>query len=123
MSNVPQDLIVLLIFGAVLLVQFMLKHLRKQAPLTDVKAESEFDSDILVGTPPAPEALRPTSVPQTRPGPATQRARPIRSERDLPRSRRFSRGALMANRSAVQDAIVIAAILRPCHAYRPHDID
>jgi hypothetical protein len=37
--------------------------------------------------------------------------------------RRFSRRSLMGSRCAVQDAIVVAAILGPCRAYRPHDID
>ncbi|MBA4262471.1 MAG: hypothetical protein C0443_10780, partial [Comamonadaceae bacterium] len=38
-------------------------------------------------------------------------------------ARRFSRRSLMGNRRAVQDAMVIAAILGPCRAYQPHDID
>jgi len=38
-------------------------------------------------------------------------------------ARRFSRRALMGNRRAVQDAVVIAAILGPCRAYQPHDSD
>jgi hypothetical protein len=29
----------------------------------------------------------------------------------------------MGNRRALQDAIVVATILGPCRAYRPHDID
>jgi len=118
MSNFPQELIFVLIFGAVWLVQFLLKHRRKRAPLTDVEAGSE--PDTLARTPTAPEAPRPTLVPQTRPGPAAQRAGLVPAKRD---SRRFSRSALMGNRRAVQDAFVIGVILRPCHAYRPHDID
>ena len=39
------------------------------------------------------------------------------------RVRRFSRAALMGDRHAVQDAVVIAAILRPCHAHKPYGVD
>jgi len=39
------------------------------------------------------------------------------------RARRFSRAALMGDRRAVQDAVVLATILRPCHAHKPHGVD
>ena len=41
----------------------------------------------------------------------------------LPRAHRYSRAAPMPDRRAVQDAIVIAAVLQPCHANRARDVE
>lgn len=117
MENFSQELVFALIFGVVLLVQFLLKHLRKRTPQTEAEAETEvgFEPDSLNDRPNATEALA-----LTRPVPPPPRAAAAPLRRGL---RRFSRRSLMGSRRAVQDAIVVAAILGPCRAYRPHDID
>jgi hypothetical protein len=117
MENFSQELVFALIFGVVLLVQFLLKHLRKRAPQTEAEAETEvgFEPDSLTDRSNATEALA-----LTRPVPPPLRAAAAPLRRGL---RRFSRRSLMGSRRAVQDAIVVAAILGPCRAYRPHDID
>ena len=126
MDKFPQELIFALIFGAVMLVQFLLKHLRRRGPLTETEAEVEVEAEEgpepdtgaqrprAAGVPPPVQAVPTLAVP------APPRAGPAPGRRD---PRRFSRRSLMGSRRAVQDAIVIAAILGPCRAYRPHDID
>ncbi|MCE2691551.1 MAG: hypothetical protein LW862_17310 [Rubrivivax sp.] len=115
MENFSQELVFALIFGVVLLVQFLLKHLRKRAPQTEAETEVGFEPDSLTDRSNATEALA-----LTRPVPPPPRAAAAPLRRGL---RRFSRRSLMGSRRAVQDAIVVAAILGPCRAYRPHDID
>lgn len=126
MDKFPQELVFALIFGAVMLVQFLLKRLRKRGPLTETEAEVEVEveegpePDTVVQRPKAAEVPAPAQVSPTLVVPASPRAAPAPLRRE---ARRFSRRSLMGNRRAVQDAIVIAAILGPCRAYRPHDID
>ena len=126
MFNLPQELVFALIFGAVLLVQFLMKWLRRQSVPTeaDADADAEFEpepeSGTLAQTPPVDELPPPMLVPPARPSPAVPRAGPAPATRA---SRRFSRSALMTNRRAVQDAVVIATILGPCRAYRPHGVE
>jgi len=126
MDKFPQELVFALIFGAVMLVQFVLKRLRRRRPLTEVEIEAETEAeegperDTEAQWPRAADAPPPTQALPTLAVPAPPRAGlvPVRRE-----ARRFSRRSLMGNRRAVQDAVVIAAILGPCRAYRPHDID
>ena len=124
MFNLPQELVFALIFGAVLLVQFLMKWLRRQSVPTEADADAEFEpepeSGTLAQTPPVDELPPPMLVPPARPSPAVPRAGPAPATRA---SRRFSRSALMTNRRAVQDAVVIATILGPCRAYRPHGVE
>ena len=124
MFNLPQELIFALIFGAVLLVQFLMKRLRRQSVPTEADAEFEPEPEsecgTLAQTPPVDELPPPMLVPPARPSPAVPRAGPAPATRA---SRRFSRSALMTNRRAVQDAVVIATILGPCRAYRPHGVE
>ena len=128
MDKFPQELIFALIFGAVMLVQFLLKHLRKRGPLSEgeVEAEAEAEAeetperDTETQWPRAAEAPQPAQAVPTLAVPAPPRASLVPARRE---ARRFSRRSLMGNRRAVQDAVVIAAILGPCRAYRPHDID
>ncbi len=126
MDKFPQELIFALIFGAVMLVQILLKHLRKRGASTEVEAEAEVEAeegperDTAVQLPRAAEAPQPAQAVPALAVPAPPRAGLAPGRRD---ARRFSRRALMGNRRAVQDAVVIAAILGSCRAYRPHDID
>jgi hypothetical protein len=116
MDTFFQELVFALIFGVVLLVRFLFKHLRKRASQTDVETETGFEPDSL---PQGPTTAAAASK-LTRPVPALSPAAAAPLRRD---ARRFSRRSLIGSRRAVQDAIVVAAILGPCRAYRPHDID
>lgn len=120
MRGLAQEIIFALLFGAVLLVQFLYRELRRK--VASMQAENEAD-DI------RPPVVASTQVPaQAAPRfPAARMAAPAPmrvAQRALPRrARRFSRAALMPDRRAVQDAVVIAAILEPCHAQRTRDIE
>jgi hypothetical protein len=117
MRGFPLELVFFaLIVGTVLLVRFLYKQLRRKA--ASVKAEAEIPAASL----PLRVAIKQAATAQ--PDAAAPRAR---SAQVLPlartRARRFSRAALMPDRRAVQAAVVIAAILQPCHAHRPHNVD
>lgn len=130
MDRLPQELIFALILGAVMLVQFLLKRLRRRGPPTEAEGEAESDSeaeertepDTVARRPRAAEVPRPAQAlpPRAAPAPAPPHAAAAPARRA---ARRFSRRSLMGSRRAVQDGVVIAAILGPCRAYRPHDID
>lgn len=124
MDKFPQELIFALIFGAVMLVQFLLKRLRRRGPLTETEGEAEAEEgrepDTGARSPWAAEVPPPAQAVPTLAVPAPPRAGLAPARRQ---ARRFSRRSLLGNRRAVQDAVVIAAILGPCRAYRPHDID
>jgi hypothetical protein len=121
MNSIPQELVFLLIAGVVLLVQFVLKLQRRRSAPEQTQPD-ELDEpegsprremqQPALATPAAPVV---TPVLRTRPRPVA-----VLAQRE---PHRFSRRALMGDRRAVQDAIVIATILGPCRAYRPHDID
>lgn len=66
---------------------------------------------------------RPTVAPSQRAPSAPRAAHADDTRYPARRARRFSRVALMGDRRAVQDAVVIAAILRPCHAHKPYGVD
>lgn len=134
MDGLPQELLFALVFGAVLLAQFLFERLRlrKRGPLSETESASQGEPETEEwGEPdtgaPEPRAVEvPQPVQVVHPVPvravvaAPPRAVPAPARRT---ARRFSRRALMGNRRAVQDAVVIAAILGPCRAYQPHDID
>ena len=130
MQNIPEELIYVLIFGVILLVQYLMKRFGPQpqpdaapqkAPLPQDKpaAQDEFLEDIW-GRAPAVPAVSPVAAASDI---GFGRAEAPDATVTLPgsRSRRFSRRALMGNRREVQNAIVIATILGPCRAYEPHD--
>lgn len=122
MRGIPQELIFVVVLAVLLLAQLLLKQFRRKATLMQVEDET-MDTPVPVavaGTLAAPEEPRLTVARPPRPDSGFPHAESIRAEHH---SRRFSRGALLANRRAVQDAIVAAAILQPCHAHRPHDAD
>ncbi|MFT5643814.1 MAG: hypothetical protein ACI83P_001366 [Janthinobacterium sp.] len=134
MEKFPQELVFALIFGALWLVQFLFKRLRNQGWQSDAEPEPEpepepelelesglgLKSDALVRWASAAGTKAPWSRPllQTRVVPAPPPPRVTAAP-----GRRFSRRSLMGSRRAMQDAIVIAAILGPCRASQPHDID
>lgn len=115
MKNLPEELIYVLIFAAIVLFQYLMKRFGPQQqpqsaqeePVPEIPEQEQatpetssvsIASDIRFGRFGAPSAS--AALPQ----------------------RRFSRKALMGNRREVQNAIVIATILGPCRAYEPHDI-
>ena len=126
MDGFPQQLAVVLIFVAFVLAQLLLKHLRKRAPKAGAEAQpSDEAPDDGYGAAVArrvtlDEEPADAAPPPARPVPAPPRAVAAPLPRD---ARRFSRRALMGSRREVQDAIVVAAILGPCRAYRPHSLD
>lgn len=128
MDSFPTELIYVLIFGAILLFQYLMKRFGPQqqpdaapreAPLPQEKpaAQEEFLEDIWGRAPAVPEVSPVAAASDIRFG----RAEAPSATVTLP-GRRFSRRALMGNRREVQNAIVIATILGPCSAYEPHDI-
>ena len=129
MEKFPQELVFGLIFGAVLLVQFVLKRLRGRPPPTDAEPDTELGPDVeaqagaqpdsVAQRPAAAAAPRPAHTLHTRPLPAPPRTALAPARHD---ARRFSRRSLLGSQRAVQEAIVIAAIVGPCRAHRPHDI-
>ena len=113
MKNLPEELIYVLIFGAILLFQYLMKRIgpqqQRQSPQNE--PDPQFDEQA------NPEIFSVESASNIRIG---------RSEAPSASSalaeRRFSRRSLMGSRRQVQNAIVIAAILGPCRAFEPHDI-
>ena len=128
MRDFPQELIIGLLFGVVLLVQFLFKQLRRKA--LSMQAQDTPQAEAR----PAAAPLASTRTPaQADPDEAPLAIEELRAVRHAPPARtspqnwrhagRFSRLRLMHDRRAVQDAIVIAAILRPCHARQPHEVE
>lgn len=120
MRGLPQELLFALLFGAVLLVQLLYRALRRKAASMQEQPEAEVPPAAAASTPAPPDTdAHPAAARMAAPTPAPTRVAPL----TLPRVRRYSRAALMPDRRAVQDAIVIAAILQPCHANRARDIE
>ena len=126
MNSTPQELFFFLLFGAVLLLQFVYKQWRRRPEgmrTPSAPQDQDLDEAAAMAAPPAPAwTFTPAGAngPQWA-APATMAARTPSLLRQ--RQRRFSRSGLMPDRRAVQDAIVIAAILSPCHAQRPHGLE
>lgn len=138
MRDFPQELVFALVFGAVWLAQLVYRLVRRKAenlpsdaepvPVPEPAPEAETD----IRPPPArprPDRLteqaravaaRPQPVDTARTAPAAATVRTVAMAR--PPARRFSKAALMPDRRAVQDAVVIAAIMQPCHAQRQRNV-
>jgi len=107
MDAISLLLIIGLLLGAVLLPQLIMQFIRsKTAPMQ--YRRSTAPPALSTFLPPAPAPADKPGMPRGAPAPQPHVRRP----------RRFSRARLLRNRSAVQDAVVIAAILEPCHAHR-----
>ena len=113
--NLPEELIYVLIFGAILLVQYLMKRFVPQpqpsAPRDELVPEVAEQEKAAAEVSPVSAASDPRFGRSASPG-----ASPA-----LPR-RRFSRKSLMANRRDVQNAVVIATIMGPCRAFEPHEV-
>ncbi len=115
MNSFPTELIYVLVFGAILLFQYLIKRFGPQQ-------QQESAQDELVPEIPEPALEIPAAA--TVSGVATGhfgRAEAPGASAPLPR-RRFARRSLMGTRRDVQNAIVIATIVGPCRAYEPHDV-
>lgn len=125
MGSFPQELLVVVV-GFVLLVQALYGQWRRRVALARATVEPTSVS------PPAPKLL-PDDGLEGEPAYAPRAIEELQATAQEPaapamprawhRPRRFSRTALLPDRRAVRNAVVVAAILRPCHAHRPHDID
>ena len=113
MKNFPEELVYVLIFGAILLVQYLMKRVgpQQQQPSPQDEPDPQIQEQA------TPETFSVATASDIRFGRSeAPSASPALAER------RFSRRSLMGNRREVQNAIVIAAILGPCRAFEPHDI-
>jgi hypothetical protein len=136
MSSFPQELVFVLVFGAVVLAQFFFRQLRRRAALMQAELEPQARAQaeaaatatatatataVLLKIEPKPAQTNAVGLPQAVQAPRASR---VAAETYASRQpRRFSRQNLMADRRAIQDAIVIAAIMQPCHAQRPYNVD
>jgi hypothetical protein len=126
MSPVPEDLIVFLLFGAFVLVQILRSRRRSKARRAKIEPVAAPEAEMQTQV--EPEAQTPVQSPWTPTlveGPRQRAAAQAPSEQApvRPSTRRFSRSALMGDRRSLQDAIVVATILGPCRAKRPHDME
>lgn len=120
MKSFPPELIYVLIFVGIYLVQYMMKRRGSQAPQEPVQdvpvaqPPDEITPDLAGlewGTPMGGSSSRASGDEPGRPeAPTTLRAHA---------RRRFSRQSLMGTPRDVQNAVVIATILGPCRALEP----
>ncbi len=131
MKNIPEELIYVLIFGAILAFQYLMKRFGPQPqpdeappqapqPQEQPAAQENVLDDIWGRSPAVPAVSPAAAISDIGFGRSEALGATVMLARR--RSRRFSRSALMGNRREVQNAIVIATILGPCRAYEPHDI-
>lgn len=124
MPALPQELFFILIFGAVLLVQFLYRQLVKRPEWMPPPGTLEDSVDAAQPAPePAPSRTLAHARATERPKSPVSDPAPRTAYRAGRRPRRFSRASLMPDRRAVQDAVVIATILGPCHALRKHGLE
>lgn len=122
MKDIPEELLYVLMFLAVVLFQYLMKRFGPQAPEDD-PAWDERPSQIPdEAADNAATAVAATTAAFWASGMAT--GFPDRSVASCaaPAKRRFSRTSLMGSRRAMQNAVVIATILGPCRAFEPHDV-
>ena len=119
MNSLPVELLYALLFGVILLFQYLMKRFGPQEQEQPPPPLEESDPEL-----PAREQEQ-APVPVFRAAAAAD----VRFDRSAaPGSspalaeRRFSRRALMGNRHDLQNAVVIAAILGPCRAFEPHEV-
>lgn len=124
MKGLPSELIYILIFAVILLVQYLTKRGERresqESPQDEPVSQTPDESPAEIVESEAAPAV--SSLPrvsgfgyQLRPpeSPTAPSAIP---------GGRFSKRLLMGNRRQVQNAIVIAAILGPCRAFEPHEV-
>jgi len=115
MKNIPVELIYVLVFGAIVLFQYMMKRLGQQEQQDS--AQHEDLPQIPEEVTETPAAFSVSSVGVSDFG----RTEAPSASAPLP-GRRFARRSLMGTKREVQKAIVLATILGPCRAFEPHDV-
>ena len=115
MNNFPTELIYVLVFAALALVQYLLKRFGGQEQHDDTPPNDALETpDDRIEEPPVAPALPSVSVDHFGRGEASSTVSgQVRS--------RFARLSLMGTTRDVQNAIVIATIVGRCRAYEPHD--
>jgi hypothetical protein len=129
MGGLPEDLIVFLLFAAFVLVQILRNWRRgkRRRPQADPVATGPVEIDSLQAEPepvaatPEPQPWVPTLAEGPRPRPLAASVA-AHAPAGSP-SQRFSRSRLLGDRHALHDAIVVATILGPCRARRPHEME
>ena len=111
----PDQLIYVLVFAAIVLLQYLMKRFGPQQQPQSSKAD-----------PPAqiPETVKETPSACAESSMAVGyfgRAEAPGAFSALP-GRRFARTSLLGTKREVQNAIVVATILGPCRAFEPHDV-
>lgn len=118
MLGIPEGVIYALVFGAVLLLQFLLKRLapRPQSPsLPTQPPDQELQAqEQTAGQAQAERAAREGRI-------ARSQAAAAALAQAGQRPHRYSRSALLGTPRATQNAMVNATILGPCRALSPHD--
>ncbi len=115
MKDLPKELIYVLLFAAILLFHYLKGRFGPQQQQQPAQDEPDPESaEQAQGTPE-------TSPASTLSGSRFGGFEAPNASSPLP-GRRFSRRALMGTRRQVQNSIVIATILGPCRAYKPHDV-
>lgn len=115
MRGVSLELVLLALFGVALLIQWAIRFLRSRA--LQVPTERV---DRIVLAPPTPSIA--TSSPSSSSSSGVVDAAPaLRPQARARAVKRYSRHALLGNRRTVQDVVVAAAVLGPCHAHRTVD--
>jgi hypothetical protein len=121
MKGFPIELIVGVLFGAAMLLNFVMQRAAKRQRVEPTQAEP-LEEEI------PEEVWRGQSAAVSPPAAATHGAPSLRAEgapaTPHPRAgqRRFDRRTLLGTRRRVQDAFVVATILGRCRGEEPHEI-
>ena len=127
MRGLPPELIYILVFAVVVVVQFLMKLRRKPPPEATPQPELPFPpydmpSELPPGAPSEKQVIpMDWSAPVRAFVEQLGRSEAPPAERPARAPRRFSRRALMGTKRDVQNAVVIATILGPCRALEPAD--
>ena len=115
MKGLPNELLLLVLFGAIMLFNFVMQRAarRRQAEAAQHAPPQEIDEEA---EPPAPVPLA-APVPARPPGPPVKR-----TAATVGPKRRFARQTLFGTRRDRQDAFVVATILGHCRADEPHEV-
>jgi hypothetical protein len=122
MKGIPEEILYLLLFGAVLLFNYITQQIarRRQAeaeqqqPPPEEQQTNEAPGDFWGRSPETQAALLAPAEPVA---PVRRYQPPV--ARPTRRPGRFSKQALFGNKRDVQNAVVIATILGPCRAMEP----
>ena len=115
MKNIPEELLYVLMFAVIVLLQHLMKRFGPQQQpqqLPQDEPEPEFPKQERA----APEASWGSTASDFR----FDRTEAPSASAPPPR-RRFTRRSLLGNKREVQNAIVIATIVGPCRAFEPHE--